>query len=175
MADGLFINPVVGWKKENDFDNLVILRAHEHLIQNYLPKNRIVLSVLSTPMRYAGPREAVFHAIVRRNFGCTHFIVGRDHAGVGNFYEPFEAHELLDNVGDLGIEIIKVREVFWCKKCGMMASSKSCGHTDEYRIYISMTEVRNMLMRGEIPPKEMVREDIARILMDDWNLSARYT
>jgi len=166
IADGLFINPVVGWRKSDDFDAQTVLRAYEYLINAYYPKNRILLSGLATAMRYAGPREAVFHAIVRKNFGCTHFIVGRDHAGVGDFYDPYAAHRIFDNLpSDIGIEIIKVSAVFYCRVCGCMASDKSCGHKDEERIYVSMTKIRNMLREGRIPPEEIIRKDIVELLM----------
>lgn len=166
MADGLFINPVLGWKKSDDFDSHTVLTAYQHLIDNYYPPQRVLLSGLATAMRYAGPREAVFHAIIRKNFGCTHFIIGRDHAGVGNFYGPYDAHKIFDKLPkDIGIEIIKVTAVFYCSLCEGMASDKSCGHNEEHRIYVSMTKIRNMLREGLTPPKEMIREDIAHLLM----------
>jgi len=167
MADGLFINPVLGWKKSDDFDSYTVLKAYEYLIDNYYPSKRVLLSGLATAMRYAGPREAVFHAIVRKNFGCTHFIVGRDHAGVGNFYGPYDAHRIFDKLPrDIGIEIIRVTAVFYCSQCGCMVSDKSCGHGESYRTYVSMTKIREMLRKGLVPPKEMIREDIAKLLFD---------
>ncbi len=166
MTDGLFINPVLGWKKSDDFDSHTVLRAYEYLIDNYYPRQRVLLSGLSTSMRYAGPREAVFHAIVRKNFGCTHFMIGRDHAGVGNFYDPYEAHRIFDKLpSDIGIEIVKVTAVFYCHLCEAMASDKSCGHDDHQRVYVSMTKIRDMLRKGLIPPREMIREDVAQFLM----------
>ncbi|MFN3472365.1 MAG: sulfate adenylyltransferase, partial [Aquificaceae bacterium] len=162
----LFINPVLGWKKDDDFDSQTVLSAYQYLINHYYPSQRVLLSGLATSMRYAGPKEAVFHALIRKNFGCTHFIVGRDHAGVGDFYDPYEAHRIFDKLpGDIGIEIIKVTAVFYCSLCEGMASDKSCGHTEEYRVYVSMTKVRDMIRRGLTPPKEMIREDIAQLLI----------
>lgn len=172
VADGLFINPVLGWRKSDDFDPQTILTAYEYLINNYYPKKRVLLSGLATAMRYAGPREAVFHALVRKNFGCTHFIVGRDHAGVGDFYDPYEAHRIFDRLPkDIGIEIIKVSAVFYCKNCDCMASEKSCGHGEEERVYVSMTKIRDMLRKGVLPSGEMIRRDIAHLLMDVRNLT----
>lgn len=166
VADGLFVNPVLGWRKSDDFDPLTVLEAYEYLINSYYPKNRVLLSGLATAMRYAGPREAVFHAIVRKNFGCTHFIVGRDHAGVGDFYDPYEAHRIFDRLPeDIGIEIIKVSAVFYCKSCDCMASEKSCGHEENQRVYVSMTKIRNMLREGKFPPEEMIRRDVAELLI----------
>ena len=167
IGDGLFINPIIGRKKKDDFDSGLILRAYEVLINNFFPKDRVVLGGLATAMRYAGPKEAVFHAIIRKNYGCTHFIVGRDHAGVGDFYDPFDAHRIFDRLPkDIGIEIIKVSNVFYCSLCGGMASDKNCGHEDKYRTYVSMTKVRKMLMEGAIPPLEMVRLEIAKVLVE---------
>ncbi len=171
ISDGLFINPVLGWKKSDDFDSKTILKAYDLLINNYYPKNRILLSGLATSMRYAGPKEAVFHAIIRKNFGCTHFIVGRDHAGVGNFYDPYAAHKIFDSLPeDIGIEIIKVTAVFYCSLCDTMVSDKSCGHPEENRTYVSMTRIREMIKKGHLPPSDIMRPDIADILMRDYNL-----
>lgn len=166
FADGLFINPVLGWKKSDDFDPQIILTAYTHLINNHYPKNRVFLSGIMTHMRYAGPREAVFHAIIRRNFGCTHFMVGRDHAGVGSFYDPYESHSIFDKLpADIGIEIIRFSEAFYCKKCECVASERTCGHSEENRVRISMTKIRSMLYSGQSPPKEMIREDLAELLI----------
>jgi sulfate adenylyltransferase len=167
VADGLFINPVLGWRKSDDFDPQTVLVAYEHLINNYYPSHRVLLSGLATAMRYAGPREAVFHAIIRKNFGCTHFIVGRDHAGVGDFYDPYDAHRIFDRLpSSIDIEIIKVSAVFYCKECGCMASEKSCGHDESKRVYVSMTKIRSMLREGKTPPEEMIRKDVAELLME---------
>ncbi len=170
IGDGLFIHPILGWKKSDDFNSLTVLKAYNYLVNHYYPKNRVLLSGLSTSMRYAGPREAVFHAIIRKNFGCTHFIVGRDHAGVGNFYDPYAAHRIFDQLPeDIEIEIIRVTSVFFCSVCETMASDKSCGHSDENRIYVSMTKIREAIRKGEIPPSHMIRPDVVDILIKDYN------
>ena len=165
FVDGLFINPLVGWKKRGDFKDEVIARAYEVLIQHYFPKDSIVFSVLRMEMRYAGPREAVFHAIVRKNFGCTHFIVGRDHAGVGNFYKPYEAWEIFKEFPDLGITPLFIRESFYCKKCGGFVNEKICPHSDENRIRISGTKLRRFILRKEKPPEYMVRPEVFEVIL----------
>lgn len=168
IADGLFVQPILGSKKPGDFDNETIINAYKALIQNYFPENRVFLGGLSTPMRYAGPKEAVFHAIVRKNYGASHFMVGRDHAGVGNYYDPFAAQQIFEEFEDheIGVQIIKFGYVFYCHACGGLASDKTCGHTDEQRLKISMTKVREMLKRGETPPPEMVRPEVAEVLKE---------
>lgn len=168
IADGLFIQPILGSKKPGDYDNETILKAYHALVENYFPKERVFLGGLSTPMRYAGPREAVFHAIVRKNYGASHFMVGRDHAGVGDYYSPFAAQEIFDEFepGEVGVEIIRFSNVFYCKACGGMASDKSCGHNDDNRIKVSMTKVREMLKGGKSPPPEMVRPEVGEVLRD---------
>ena len=169
IGDGLFINPVLGWKKSDDFDSGIILRAYELLINSYYPKGRVLLSGLATSMRYAGPREAVFHAIIRKNFGCTHFIIGRDHAGVRDFYDPYAAHRIFDNLPeDIGIEIVRVSAVFYCSLCECMASDKSCGHSEENRIYVSMTGIREMIRNGRVPPSNVVRPEVADLLIHSY-------
>jgi len=173
IGDGLFINPIIGYKKKGDFDSKVILEAYKILIEHYFPKEKVLLSGLSTSMRYAGPREAVFHAIIRRNYGCTHFMVGRDHAGVGNFYDPYDAHRIFDNLPqDIGIEIIKFHDVFFCKKCEEMVSEKICPHSEEeiYKIKISMTKIREILKKGEYPSPNILRKEIAEFLVNNINL-----
>ncbi len=168
IADGLFVQPILGSKKPGDFDNETILKAYRALIDHYFPENRVFLGGLSTPMRYAGPKEAVFHAIVRKNYGASHFMVGRDHAGVGNYYDPFAAQQIFEEFedGEIGVQIIKFGYVFYCYACGGMASDKTCGHTDDQRLKISMTKVREMLKRGETPPPEMVRPEVAEVLRE---------
>jgi len=165
FTDGLFINPLVGWKKRGDFKDEVIIKAYEALIKNYYPKNVIVFSILRMEMRYAGPREAIHHAIVRKNFGATHFIVGRDHAGVGNYYGPYEAWDLFKEFPDLGITPLFVREAFYCKKCGQMVNEKICPHPEEYRIRISGTKLRKMIMEGKKPPEYMMRPEVAEVVL----------
>ncbi|RLF66748.1 MAG: sulfate adenylyltransferase [Thermoplasmata archaeon] len=170
LTDGLFINPLIGRKKKGDFKDEAILKAYEVLIENYYPRDRVVLAILRTEMRYAGPREAIFHAILRKNFGCTHFIVGRDHAGVGNYYGPYEAHEIFKEFPDLGIEPIFFREFFYCKKCMGYMNEKTCPHRNtEYVIRPSGTKIREMLLQGKMPPKEMMRPEVAKVLLEFGN------
>lgn len=165
FADGIFINPIIGKKKKGDFKDEVILRSYEALIENYYLKNRAVMSILRTTMRYAGPKEAIFHAIIRKNFGCTHFIVGRDHAGVGNYYGPYEAHDIFNEFPDLGITPLFFRSFFFCKKCGGVVNEKICPHGKEHHIYYSGTAIRKMIMNGETPPETMMRKEVANIIM----------
>ncbi|AEM38274.1 sulfate adenylyltransferase [Pyrolobus fumarii 1A] len=165
FVDGLFINPLVGWKKPGDYRDEVIVEAYKVLISHYYPKGSVVFSVLRMEMRYAGPREAIHHAIVRKNFGATHFIVGRDHAGVGNYYGPYEAWELFQEFPDLGITPLFFREAFYCKKCGGMVNEKICPHPDEYRVRISGTKLRKMILEGKTPPPEMMRPEVAQVIL----------
>ena len=166
FVDGLFINPIIGKKKKGDFRDDVILRAYEALIKNYYPQERVMMSTLRTMMRYAGPKEAIFHAIMRKNFGCTHFIVGRDHAGVGNYYGPYDAHEIFKEFPDLGIKPVFFRSFFYCKKCGGVVNDKICPHGEEEHIYFSGTAIRKMLVNKETPPPTMMREEVANIIME---------
>ncbi|MBS7646168.1 MAG: sulfate adenylyltransferase [Candidatus Bathyarchaeia archaeon] len=163
IVDGIFIHPVIGELKRGDFPPEAVIQAYSYLIEHYYPKNRVLLSPLSISMRYAGPKAAVFLAIIRKNYGCTHFIVGRDVAGVGNYYEPYAAHEKLKEL-NIGIEPILFKESFYCKRCRMMATEKTCGHSTDDRVEISMTAIRSMMARGEIPPDYMMRPEIAEIL-----------
>ena len=165
FADGLFINPVIGRKKLGDYRDEVILEAYKALIENYYPKNTVVLSILRYEMKYAGPREAVHHAIMRKNFGCTHFIVGRDHAGVGNYYGPYEAWKIFREFPDLGITPLFVREFFYCRKCGGIANEKTCPHDEEYRERFSGTKVRQMLREGVRPPPELMRAEVVDAIL----------
>ena len=166
FVDGLFINPVIGRKKRGDFRDEVILRAYEELINRYYLKDRAVLAILRTEMRYAGPREAVFHAIVRKNFGCTHFIVGRDHAGVGDFYGPYEAQEIFSEFPDLGITPVFFKRFYYCRKCYGYVNEHVCPHDGEDIIPPSGTKIREMLLKGETPPKEMMRPEVAEIILN---------
>ncbi len=169
FVDGLFINPLVGWKKPGDYRDEVIVEAYRVLIDNYFPRDSVVFSVLRMEMRYAGPREAIHHAIVRKNFGATHFIVGRDHAGVGNYYGPYEAWELFKQFPDLGITPLFVREAFYCKKCGQIVNEKICPHGEEYRVRISGTRLRKMLQEKRRPPPYMMRPEVADVVLNHPN------
>lgn len=165
FVDGLFINPLVGWKRPGDFKDEVIVRSYEISLKRYYPKNSTVFAVLAMEMRYAGPREAIHHAIVRKNFGCTHFIVGRDHAGVGNFYKPYEAWEIFQEFPDLGVTPLFIKEAFYCKRCNEMVNEKICPHSDDVRVKISGTKLREMIENGIKPPKEIMRPEVAEILL----------
>lgn len=169
FVDGVFINPVIGKKKKGDFRDEVILEAYDALIKNYYLKDRAVISILPFEMRYAGPREAIFHSIVRKNFGCTHFIVGRDHAGVGDFYPPYAAQDIFDEFPDLGIIPLFFKAFYYCKKCGSVVNEKTCPHGEEHCIKFSGTKIRNMLIKGQHPPKEMMRPEVVNIILRSGN------
>jgi len=169
FVDGIFINPLMGRKKKGDFTDEVILNSYKALIDHYYLKERAVLAVLQTEMRYAGPREAIHHAIMRKNFGCTHFIVGRDHAGVGNYYGPYEAHEIFDEFPDLGITPLFFRSFFYCKKCGSVVNDKICPHGEEYHVNFSGTNIRKLLRGGKKPPALMMREEVAEVILKSKN------
>lgn len=166
FADGLLIHPLIGWKKPGDMLPDVILEGYEVLIERYYRPGRVLLAGLTTAMRYAGPREAVFHAIIRKNFGCTHFIVGRDHAGVGGFYGKYDAHRIFDDlIPDLGITPFRLHGPFYCRACAQCTTEHVCPHGEEERIEISGTDVRAMLARGERPPAEFMRPEISDFLI----------
>lgn len=168
VCDGLFINPVTGWKKAGDFTEAAVMAAYQKMADDFYPKDRVYLAGLKTQMRYAGPREAVFHAIVRRNLGCTHFIIGRDHAGVGDFYGLYEAHELAGRIakgGKLGIELLLLHGPFYCEKCGQIATDMTCGHEEKYRISVSGTKMRQSLLAGDIPDERFMRAEISACLL----------
>lgn len=166
ITDGLFVNPLIGWKKTDDFSPAAILGSYDAMIKNgFYPSGRVVFGILRTPMRYAGPREAVFHAQVRKNYGCTHFVVGRDHAGVGGFYGKYDAHRIFSEVGDLGIEIIKLFGPFYCCSCGDITTEDVCRHKAGDHIEVSGTVIRELIRQGKRPPEEMMRKEVADALI----------
>lgn len=165
LYDGLFVNPLIGKKKEGDFKDEVILATYVALIDNYYPKDRAMFVTLHTEMRYAGPKEAIHHAIMRKNFGCSHFIVGRDHAGVGTYYHPFAAHEIFKDYTDLEIEPVFFPAFYYCKKCLSYANERNCPHGAEFREELSGTKMRNMVSSGEIPAEHLMRPEISKIII----------
>lgn len=164
LVDGLFIHPVVGELKEDDLPPEALMESYGFMVNNYYPEGRVFLSPLPLAMRYAGPKAAVLLAIIRKNYGCTHFIVGRDIAGVGSYYEPYGAHELMREL-DLGIEPMLFHESYYCRRCGSMVTEKTCRHSAGDHLKVSMTKVRKMIAEGEHPPAEIMRPEIADLLM----------
>jgi sulfate adenylyltransferase len=165
-CDGLLLHPLVGPTKEGDVPAEVRMRAYDAILE-YFPANRVMLAALVAPMRYAGPREAVLHALVRKNYGCTHFIVGRDHAGVGSYYGTFDAQRLISSLPseDLGIAPLRFDNAFFCRRCGGMATGKTCPHQSTEHVTLSGTQVRARLSAGELPPPEFSRPEVAEILI----------
>ena len=165
FIDGVFVNPVIGRKKQGDFKDEVIVEAYKSLIDNYYQKDTAVMSILRYEMKYAGPREAILHAIIRKNFGCTHFAVGRDHAGVGNYYGPYDAQEIFKEFPDLGVTPVFFREFFYCKRCVAIVNERICPHTGQDRVGFSGTKMRDMIVQGLRPPSEIMRPEVADAIL----------
>ena len=165
LYDGLFVNPLIGKKKQGDFKDELILSTYLALIDGYYPKQMVMFVTLHTDMRYAGPKEAIHHAIMRKNFGCSHFIVGRDHAGVGSYYHSFAAQEIFKDYTDLEIEPLFFPAFYYCKRCLMYSNERNCSHGPELREELSGTNMRKMVSSGEMPANHLMRPEVAKIIV----------
>ncbi|NND85975.1 MAG: sulfate adenylyltransferase [Nitrosopumilus sp.] len=164
--DGVFVNPIIGKKKSGDFVDEVIVKCYETMIKLYYKENRCLLGTLHTEMKYAGPKEAIHHAIMRQNYGCTHIIIGRDHAGVGKFYDPFAAQKIFDDYPELDISPVFFPAFFYCKKCLTYTNPKVCPHDDDAKEQISGTKLREMIQNGEAPSEFILRREVAKVILD---------